>query len=238
MYDAIIISDLHLGSDACQARQISKFLHLIQNEEFATKRLILNGDVFDSWNFHRLCKQQWKILSNLRKLSDTIQIVWINGNHDGPAEIVSHLLGLEVAEEFIFESGEKNILVLHGHRFDDFITDHPVITFFATVLYYWMQKIHIYWARSAKKCSKTFLRCSEKIERCAKEYAKKKKCDAVCCGHTHLELECPGEIDYFNSGCWTELPCSYLTIADGQIQLNRFQYDENNLSDGCVGTAA
>lgn len=239
MHDAIIISDLHLGSDVCQAKQILRFLNMVETGNISTKRLILNGDVFDSWNFRRLCKQQWKVLSSLRKLSDQIQVIWLNGNHDGPAEIVSHLLGIEVAEEFIFESGEKNVLVLHGHKFDDFIADRPILTFFVTILYFWMQKIHIYWARTAKKYSKTFLRCSEKIEREAKEYAKRKKCQLVCCGHTHLEVEHPGEIGYFNSGCWTELPCNYLTILDGEGTLHKFNQqdqDENNNSDRCVGT--
>jgi UDP-2,3-diacylglucosamine pyrophosphatase LpxH len=223
MYDAIIISDLHLGSTVCQDKQILKFLHLIQENELPTLRLILNGDVFNSWDFRRLCKQQWKILSTLRKLSKNVQIIWINGNHDGPAEIVSHLLGIEVAEEFIFESGKKKILALHGHRFDNFIAKHPILTFVADRIYTWLQRVHIYWARSAKRCSKTFLRCSEKIELEAKAYAHKKKCHIVCCGHTHLELEHPGEIGYFNSGCWTELPCSYLTIFDGEVKLRHFE---------------
>lgn len=236
MYDAVIISDLHLGSTICQAKQILKFLHLIEEDQSFTQRLILNGDVFDSWDFRRLCKNQWKVLSKLRKLSDEIQIIWINGNHDGPAEIISQLLGIEVVEELIFESGEKKVLALHGHIFDDFISDYPVLTCMADQIYRWLQKIHIYWARNAKKCSKTFLRCSDKIERDAKKYAITKKCQIVCCGHTHLEIEHPGEIGYFNSGCWTELPCTYLIVSNGDVFVHKF-YDEqaNNHSDGCVG---
>jgi UDP-2,3-diacylglucosamine pyrophosphatase LpxH len=80
-------------------------------------------------------------------------------------------------------------------------------------------------ARSAKRASKTFLRCSEQIERGARKRALEKHCDAVCCGHTHLELERPGDVSYFNSGCWTELPCSYLTVLDGQVVSNQFHPD-------------
>ena len=230
IYDAIIISDLHLGSTVCQSEQILKFLYQIENDELLTKQLILNGDVFDSWDFRRLCKQHWKILSAIRSMSDHVQVTWINGNHDGPAEIVSNLLGCSVAEEIIFQSGDKRILALHGHSFDDFITDHPIVTFVADRFYQWLQKIHIYWSRHAKKCSKTFLRCSKKIEQDAKIYAKKLKCDIVCCGHTHLELE---HENYFNSGCWTELPCSYLSVYKGQVKLNHFEEkeDENNFGD-------
>lgn len=226
MYDSIIISDLHLGSEVCQAKLIEKFLLKIKNQEIQTKELILNGDVFDSWDFRRLKKSHWEVLSLLRNLSDKIHIIWINGNHDGPAEIVSHLLGVDVAEEYIFESGDKKIIALHGHRFDAFISDHPMFTKIADYFYRWMQKIDksFCWARYAKKASKTFLRCTEKIETKAINYAKKKHCNIVCCGHTHLEIEHPNtDIGYFNSGCWTEFPCSYLTILNGKVKLHHHE---------------
>lgn len=227
MYDSIIISDLHLGSEVCQARLIEKFLLKIKNQELVAKELILNGDVFDSWDFRRLKKNHWGVLSLLRSLSDKMHIIWINGNHDGPAEIVSHLLGVDVAEEYIFESGGKKIIALHGHRFDSFISDHPLVTKIADYFYRWMQKIDksFYWARCAKKASKTFLRCTEKIEARAINYARKKHCNIVCCGHTHLEIEHPNNADigYFNSGCWTEYPCSYLTILNGEIKLHHLE---------------
>jgi UDP-2,3-diacylglucosamine pyrophosphatase LpxH len=236
MYDSIIISDLHLGSEICQAKTIDKFLSAIKHKEILTKELILNGDVFDSWDFRRLKKTHWNVLSMLRKLSDEIHIIWINGNHDGPAEIVSHLLGVDVAEEYIFQSGDKKILALHGDKFDSFITKHPIITAIADFFYRKMQYIDksFYWSRWAKKTSKTFLRCSQRIEAKAIEYCKKKGCDIVCCGHTHMAIE-HKENGYFNSGCWTELPPTYLTILDGAVNL-RWYYEDNN-SDGCVAPA-
>jgi UDP-2,3-diacylglucosamine pyrophosphatase LpxH len=219
MLDAIIISDLHLGSEVCQAKLLTQFLQKIHSGEILTHELILNGDVFDSWDFRRLKKSHWKVLSALRSLSDHVHVVWINGNHDGPADIVSHLLGVDVTEEYVFQSGSKKILALHGDRFDNFIADHPILTHLADCLYHFLQKIHIYWAQYAKRNSKTFLRCSDQIEKKAKEYAAKKKCDVVCVGHTHMELDSPGVISYFNSGCWTELPCTYLTVKDGSVKI-------------------
>lgn len=227
MYDSLIISDLHLGSGVCQAKMIEKFLSKIKDQELPTKELILNGDVFDSWDFRRLKKNHWGVLSLIRSLSDKIHIIWINGNHDGPAEVVSHLLGVDVAEEYIFESGNKKIIALHGHQFDSFISDHPLVTRMADNFYRWMQNIDrsFYWARCAKKSSKTFLRCSQTIQSKAIEYALKKHCDVVCCGHTHLESEHPNEdnVWYFNSGCWTEFPCCYLTVLNGEIKMRHFE---------------
>lgn len=225
MYDAIVVSDFHLGSDVCQAKKLNRFLDLIDSGELPTKELILNGDVFDSWDFRRLCKQHWKVLSGVRKISDKIKVIWVNGNHDGPAEIVSHLLGVHVVEEYIFRSGEKTVMALHGHQFDNFITDHPFLTYLADFFYYLLQKLDpsYYWARRAKKASKTFLRCSQKVEDEARKYSKKKNCDTVCCGHTHMEVASPG---YYNSGCWTELPCNYLTFFEGEIKLCSFEEDK------------
>jgi len=223
--DAIVLSDIHLGSENCQARSLVRFLNLIRTGGLETRRLILNGDVFDSIDFRRLKKPHWKILSLLRKLTSRLEVHWINGNHDGPAEIISHLLGVTCRDELILESGGRRILFHHGHRFDEFISRHPVITWFADRTYNLLQKLdksHRF-AKLAKKKSKIFLRCAEKIARDSRAYAARKGCSAVCCGHTHhAEAMTEGPVHYFNSGCWTEKPCQYLTVRDGVIELHAF----------------
>jgi UDP-2,3-diacylglucosamine pyrophosphatase LpxH len=222
VYDAVVISDIHLGSENCQAKGLVHLLESVRRGPLAARKLILNGDVFDSIDFRRLKKHHWKVLSELRKLSDEIEVVWINGNHDGPAEIVSHLLGVACADEIVVESGGRKILLLHGHRFDEFITRYPLVTWVADRVYNLLQRIdksHDF-AKWAKRQSKTFLRCAEKIEADALRYAAKLGCDAVCCGHTHLPVaNTRGPVHYFNSGCWTEKPCHYLTVRDGAIEL-------------------
>ena len=70
--DAIIISDLHLGSENSQARLITQFLESLIDQTLRTRRLIINGDVFDSIDFRRLKKTHWKVLSTLRHLSDKV----------------------------------------------------------------------------------------------------------------------------------------------------------------------
>ena len=125
MLDAIIVSDLHLGSENCRAKELVDFLENIHVGFYKTTKLVLNGDVFDSIDFRRLKKFHWKVLSMLRKLSDEIEITWIQGNHDGDAEIVSNLLGVQVKDQYEFQSGGKRILALHGHIFDQFISKYP-----------------------------------------------------------------------------------------------------------------
>lgn len=225
MLDAIILSDLHLGSDNCQARRLCRLLESVAAEELPARRLVLNGDVFDSIDFRRLKRRHWKVLSLLRKLSDHLEIVWICGNHDGSAEIVSHLLGVTVVDEYVFESGGKKVLVLHGHAFDEFLDAHPFLTRLADCVYFLLQKLdrtHAV-AKFAKTSSKTFLRCAKKIEERSLEYARRKGCAAVCCGHTHhAEVNGNGKVAYYNSGCWTEWPGTYLTAAGGRIELHYY----------------
>ena len=227
MLDAVIVSDLHLGSSNSQTRSLCSFLEGIADGSPATARLILNGDVFDSFDFRRLGKSHWNVLSLLRKLSDPLEIIWIAGNHDGSAEVVSHLLGVAVKDEYVLLSGGRRILVLHGHTFDDFIDAHPVLTWLGDCAYALLQRLdrtHTM-ARMAKRGSKTFLRCAGKVEEGAIRYARGKNCTAVCCGHTHFPAAKEGgAVAFYNGGSWTEFPCTYLTVADGCVRLHC--YDE------------
>lgn len=221
MSEIIIISDIHLGSNVCQVERLTKFL-----DRISTQTLIINGDLFDSWDFRRLRKDHWKILKKLRQLSDKIKVIWISGNHDGPAELVSHLIGVDFVNEYIISSGNKRILVLHGDIFDNFISKYPLFTKFADKIYRLIQRYdrfhnnQYYYSNLAKRNSKTFLRCSEQIADRALQYCIDKNCDCVICGHTHAVLtKASGMVEYYNCGCWTESSCSFIAINSGNVEI-------------------
>lgn len=224
MDDAIVMSDIHLGSDVCRAGRVRDFLALLESGKISTKQLVINGDLFDGWDFRKLRDSHWGILSQLRGLADKIRVVWINGNHDGPAEIISHLVGVDFVEEHVLESGGKKILIVHGDKFDNFIYEHPLLTKVADKIYRIIQRLDasLHLARLAKRSSKTFIRCSEQIRHKAKAYALKKGMDAICCGHTHVALQDLEGVHYHNGGCWTESPCHYLAVREGHIELVGF----------------
>ena len=146
--DTLIVSDIHLGSEVSRSKQLLDII-----KQFHFKRLILNGDVFDDLNFKRLSKSDWKFLSYIRKISGhkiDSQVTWVIGNHDGVAEILSHLLGIEVLEEYVWEFENKKYLALHGHQFDSFITENARLTDIASYLYLLLQKVDFeqqQWAR-------------------------------------------------------------------------------------------
>lgn len=222
MLDTIIISDIHLGSHICQDEKLLKFLSDIERR---TNKLIINGDLFDDWNFKNLNENHWRILKAIRKISNKITVIWISGNHDGPAHVISNLIGVEFVEEYRMISFDKSILCLHGDIFDDFIEKHPFLTKIADRIYRIIQWLDpsFYLPRLLKRSSKTFLRATEKIRDRAIVYAKKAKVDFICLGHTHLPLtyEIDG-IRYVNSGSWTGNECSYITIDKGVVLLQYY----------------
>ena len=80
VYDTLILSDLHLGSEVSRAEDATRMLK--QNR---FRRLILLGDIFSDLNFRRFTKEHWKFLSYIRKLSNPkreVEVVWVEGNHD------------------------------------------------------------------------------------------------------------------------------------------------------------
>src|SRR5437660_8891200 len=78
--DIVIISDVHLGTFGCHAKELLKYLKSIK-----PKTLILNGDIIDIWQFS---KSYWpemhmKVLRKIMKLvSQGVNVHYLTGNHD------------------------------------------------------------------------------------------------------------------------------------------------------------
>src|SRR5438132_5832782 len=118
--DTLILSDLHLGSEISRARDA---LRMLKQSSF--RRLILLGDIFSDLNFGRLKKEHWQFLGYIRKLSNPkrkIEVIWVEGNHDrGLCEVMSHLVGVKVYQEYMWEYRGLRHLAIHGHQFDRFV---------------------------------------------------------------------------------------------------------------------
>jgi UDP-2,3-diacylglucosamine pyrophosphatase LpxH len=221
--DTLIVSDVHLGSEVSRAGSLLETLR-----STAFKRLILLGDIFDDLNFRRLRKSHWELLSHIRDLTSEnsqIEVVWVEGNHDeGLAEITSHFIGVGVYKEYVWQEGGATYLAVHGHQFDRFLTEHAVITDIACGIYKFLQTIDLERqrvSRFAKRTTKTWLRQSELVATRAIAYAKSKGADFVFCGHTHLPISTSAQgVTYCNSGCWTDIPSTYIRITDGEPHIH------------------
>lgn len=220
-FDCLVISDLHLGSHVCQAKLLEEFLEWAA---WQTRELVINGDIFDDLNFKRLSKRHFACLKSIRRHADRdgLRLTWIRGNHDGAADVISHIVGVDFLDEYIFENGQIRLLILHGDQFDHFITRYKWMTSIACGAFYFIQK----WmphsaARWIRRISKRFQRNSQIVRESAVEFARSKGCDHVTCGHTHAPLE--SEVDgirYVNSGTWTEHPpCPFVAVAGERVNL-------------------
>src|SRR4051812_46006328 len=171
-FDCIIISDLHLGSDVCQAKLLEEFLTWAVDH---CHELVINGDIFNDLNFKRLNKRHFACLKIIRRHSDRedFKLVWVRGNHDGPADIVSHIVGVPILDEYVYANDALRLLILHGDQFDTIITDYKLLTDVCCSLFYLIQKWMPHRAsRWIRRISKRFQRNSELIERRAAEYAR------------------------------------------------------------------
>jgi len=46
--DLLVLSDIHLGTYGCHAKELLKYLKSVQ-----PKKVILNGDIIDIWQFNK-----------------------------------------------------------------------------------------------------------------------------------------------------------------------------------------
>ncbi len=223
--DTIIISDIHLGSEVSRAKEL---VEILKNYRF--NKLILLGDIFDDLNFKRLKRSHWNFLAYIRKLSNpknNTNVIWVEGNHDeGLSRITSHFLGIKVYKEYKWQICNKKFLAIHGHQFDRFLNENVVISNIASFIYNLLQKVGSNkqsLARWVKGKSKGWLRLSKKIAESAAIYGKRKNVDIVVCGHTHqaMHVEFPNiGINYYNTGCWTDIPSSFIKInSNGKIEI-------------------
>ncbi|WP_165253014.1 UDP-2,3-diacylglucosamine diphosphatase [Paludisphaera soli] len=220
-YDCLIISDLHLGSEVCQAGLLEEFLEWASEN---AHELVINGDIFDDLNFNRLSKRHFSCLKVIRRHSDRddFRLIWVRGNHDGPAEVVGHIVGVEVLDEYHFENPWLRTLILHGDQFDRFVSNYGLLTELACRLFYYIQRwAPHHTARYIRRLSKQFQRSSVVIRDGAVAYAASKGFDQVVCGHTHLpSVERVDGVLYANSGTWTEAPpCPFISIQEGEVRL-------------------
>jgi UDP-2,3-diacylglucosamine pyrophosphatase LpxH len=213
--DTVILSDLHLGSEVSRAPAA---LRMLKSSSF--NRLILLGDIFSDLNFRRLKKEHWQFLGYIRKLSNPkrdIEVVWVEGNHDhGLSEVMSHLVGIRVYQEYAWEYCGVRHLAIHGHQFDRFLTRNRVLSSFFSAFHLAMQKFAFGNKRMIgflERFDTAWLRLSAKVAAGALAHGRSKAVQRVFCGHTHeaLSLKRDG-VEYYNTGSWTQDSATYIAI--------------------------
>ena len=219
--NTLIISDIHLGTEISRADRV---MELINKYKF--KKLILLGDIFDDLDFENMPDHHWDLISLFRKVSQKSEVIWVEGNHDkGLFKVMAAMFGIQVYKTYTWNYHHKKCLAIHGHQFDRFLINEPIISFIASQIYLFIQK-HDFkdfrMSRWIKKRSKGWLRISKKVANSAILYGKVRGADNVFCGHTHRATHLKRKnINYHNSGCWTQIPSSYITLSHGIIKIHK-----------------
>lgn len=235
VHNTLILSDLHLGAATSRAREATRVL-----KENRFERLILLGDIFADLNFARLTKEHWKFLGYIRKLSNpkrNIEVVWVEGNHDqGLTNIMSHLVGVRVYQQYEWEYCGRRHLAIHGHQFDGFQVNSMRLSRVGTSLYLKLQNLDLRGnplSRMIDRLNTRWLRMSPKVAAGALAHARWHGAERIFCGHTHqaLHVEQDG-IGYYNSGGWVDSRPTYLTIDEEGVHIHEYRERTDDRDSG------
>jgi UDP-2,3-diacylglucosamine pyrophosphatase LpxH len=212
-FDAVIVSDLHLGAPNSRTADFLAFLDCIQ-----TRQLILNGDVFDDPKLNRMDSGDLRVLDALRQFERSTDVVWLRGNHDPDSARARAVLGFDLQDETVIDVGESPYLVYHGHGWDASMNLPAWMIKVADSAYYlsqWVDPSHQL-ARTLKRRCKKFCKSIDQLQQQALHHARRRSVAGVILGHTHVAKDVKiGGVHYLNSGCWTEQPSSFIGVKDG-----------------------
>ncbi len=234
--DTVVISDVHLGTIGCHAIELSQYLNSIN-----PKRVILNGDFIDMWNFR---KYYWPeahmhvIRTLITMMTNGVDIYYLTGNHDETLRKISSLqLGpLFIRDKLVLELNREKVWFFHGDIFDVTMKYSKWIAKLGghgyellILLNRWANNISVKLgygklslSKKIKDSVKTAVSFIDDFEVTAMELAIDEGYDYVVCGHIHqpkirgFENE-KGSVIYLNSGDWIE-------------NLTALEYDSNEWS--------
>lgn len=235
--EIVVISDIHLGTHACKATKLLNYLKQIQ-----PKKIILNGDIIDSWRFSRsyFPKSHLKIVRQFLKfLEKGTELIYITGNHD---EVMRNLSGISVLNLKIVNQLELNLngsktWIFHGDFYDLIIHRHKWLARLGAALYGLLtitnklinkliktlgrKEVVIY--KSLKERINKHPEKLTKFEEKVIASAQKKGCSTVICGHIHKPAlkhfkQENQLIQYINCGDWVE-NCTAAEYANGEWKL-------------------
>jgi UDP-2,3-diacylglucosamine pyrophosphatase LpxH len=246
--EVAVISDVHLGTYGCHAKELLGYLKSIE-----PGTLILNGDIIDIWQFS---KSYWppshmRVVKHLISLiTKGTKIYYVTGNHD---EMLRKFTGFkmgsfQVVNKVVLELGGRRAWFFHGDVFDvtmqhskwlarlgakgydTLILLNRVVNFVSLKL----NREQVYLSRNIKNRVKSAVKFINGFEQTAADIAISNGYDYVVCGHIHQpeirEIKNhKGSVTYLNSGDWIE-NLTALEYNAGAWDLYRFREDLDTLA--------
>ncbi|WP_299430345.1 UDP-2,3-diacylglucosamine diphosphatase [uncultured Maribacter sp.] len=221
--DIVVISDVHLGTYGCHAKELLKYLKSIKPKE-----VILNGDIIDIWQFKKRYwpKAHMKVVKIIMEwISKGVKVHYITGNHDemlrkfvgfklGSFTIVNKVLLTVDAKKMWFFHGDvfdvtmqhsKWIAKLGAQGYDLLIILNRAVNFISKK----MGKGPVSMSKKIKNSVKSAVKFINNFEQIAADIAIENEYDYVVCGHIHQPevreiRNDKGSVIYLNSGDWIE----------------------------------
>jgi UDP-2,3-diacylglucosamine pyrophosphatase LpxH len=243
--DVVVISDVHLGTYGCRAKELVNYLKSI-----TPNILILNGDIIDGWQFTKRyfpVAHMMVIKEIIQFITNGTRVFYITGNHD---EMMRRYTDIQMGnfaltDKLVLEIDNKMTWIFHGDVFDNTTkggakvlaklgsSGYSLLIRFNRFINFILKSLGRERVSISKRVMAGVNKAVSKIndfELIAAELAIEKKYDYVICGHIHqpqkkiVETK-DGKVTYLNSGDWVE----HLTALEYlHNEWTIFEYDEKD----------
>lgn len=241
-----IISDVHLGTYGCHAKELLQYLRSIK-----PKMLILNGDIIDIWQFN---KRYWpsshmKIIKHIIGLvAQDIPVYYIPGNHDEMLRKFKdfQLGSLKITNKLSLTANNSRLWVFHGDVFDVVMqhsrwlaklgaVGYDTLILINRVVNFISQKFNgknISLSKKIKNSVKGAVKFINKFETTVTTIAAENNYQYVICGHIHQpEIRTMvtkfGPVTYMNSGDWVE---NLTALEFNENKWSLYKYNEDPIA--------
>jgi len=241
--ELLVLSDVHLGTYGCHAKELAKYLKSIKPNE-----VVLNGDIIDIWQFSKRYwpKSHMKVVKIIMQwVSEGVRVHYIAGNHD---EMLRKFIGFQlgsfsIANKVVLELNDQKAWMFHGDVFDLTMqlskwiaklgaTGYDMLILLNSAINYCSKKIGkgpVSMSKKIKNSVKSAIKFIHDFEQIAAEIAIENEYDYVVCGHIHqpemrkISTD-KGSVMYLNSGDWIENLTS-LEFHNGKWKLYHYLED-------------
>ncbi|WP_417866343.1 UDP-2,3-diacylglucosamine diphosphatase [Xanthomarina gelatinilytica] len=218
-----VVSDVHLGTYGCHAKQLLTYLNSIQ-----PKKLILNGDIIDIWQFNKryFPKSHLKVVKKIMTMaSNGVEVIYITGNHDDMLRKFSDTFigNMSIVDKLVLDLDGKKAWFFHGDVFDASIQNakwlaklggygYDLLILFNRLINWILERMgknKYSLSKRIKNSVKGALKYISDFEEVATDLAIENGYDYVICGHIHqpkmfIKENKHGKTMYLNSGDWIE----------------------------------
>lgn len=240
--DLVIISDTHLGTYGCHARELGNYLKSIR-----PKILVLNGDILDIWQgrLAHFPPEHVRVVRRILKMAaDGTRVYYITGNHDDALRRYTDFSAgnIHLRDKLVLQLHGKRYWIFHGDVFDLSIRYSKWLARLGGLSYDWLIRLNRWVNRWRQRMGKPRMSFAERLKYRVKEavrfvndfeetairLAAEKGYDYVVCGHIHRPVirkvtRDSHTVTYMNAGDWVE-NLTALECKGGRWRL--FRYDE------------